>query len=150
MTNQNDRPTVLVACVQNAGRSQAAAALLRNYAGERLTVLSGGSEPAAEVHPEVRAVLAERGLTVTDRPKAWDEEMVRSADVVVTMGCGDACPYFPGTRYLDWEVADPHERALPDVRRIVDDIDARVRALAAELLPDLEMPPAPLTREARS
>lgn len=150
MTNQNDRPTVLVACVQNAGRSQAAAALLRHYARERLTVLSGGSEPAAEVHPEVRAALAERGLEIRDRPKAWDEAMVRSADVVVTMGCGDACSFFPGTRYLDWEVPDPHGQALPDVHRIVDDIDARVRALAAELLPDLEMPPAPLTREARS
>jgi arsenate reductase len=132
----NDRPTVLLACVQNAGRSQAAAALLRHYAGDRLTVLSGGSEPAAEVHPEVRAVLAERGLQIRDRPKAWDDAMVRAADVVVTMGCGDACPFFPGTRYLDWAVEDPHGLPVEDVRRIVDDIDVRVRALAAEFVPD--------------
>ena len=90
------RPTVLVACRQNAGRSQAAAALLRKYAGDRVEVLSGGTQPASEVHPEVRAVLAERGLTPEGTPKRFDAAMVQAADVVVTMGCGEECPYYPG------------------------------------------------------
>ena len=102
------RPTVLVACRKNAGRSQAAAALLRHYAGDRVEVLSGGSEPADEVHPEVRAVLAERGLEPERAAKRFDAAMVQAADVVVTMGCGEECPYYPGRTYLDWEVEDPH------------------------------------------
>ena len=128
-----ERPVVLVACRQNAGRSQAAAALLRHYAGDRVEVLSGGSEPADSVHPEVRAVLAERGLHVEDRPKRFDATMVQAADVVVTMGCGEACPYYPGRTYLDWEVEDPQGQPLEQVRSIVDDIDARVRALLESL-----------------
>jgi len=125
-------PVVLVACRKNAGRSQAAA-LLRNYAGDRLEVLSGGSEPADEVHPEVRAVLAERGLVPEDQPKRFDAAMVQAADVVVTMGCGEECPYYPGRTYLDWEVADPHGQPVERVREIVDDIDQRVRALLEDL-----------------
>jgi arsenate reductase len=128
------RPTVLVACRKNAGRSQVAAALLRHYAGDRVEVLSGGSEPADEVHPEVRAVLAERGLKPEDPPKRFDAAMVRSADVVVTMGCGEECPYYPGRTYLDWEVDDPHAQPIERVRAIVDDIDGRVRALLEEIL----------------
>jgi arsenate reductase len=127
------RPTVLVACRRNAGRSQAAAALLRSYAGDRVEVLSGGSEPADEVHPEVRAVLAERGLEPESTPKRFDAAMVQAADVVVTMGCGEECPYYPGRTYLDWEVDDPHGRPLPEVRAIVDDIDQRVRGLLDSL-----------------
>jgi arsenate reductase len=127
------RPTVLVACRQNAGRSQAAAALLRHYAGDRVEVLSGGSEPADEVHPEVRAVLAERGLSVDATPKRFDADMVKAADVVVTMGCGEECPYYPGRTYVDWEVDDPHGQPLDQVREIVDDIDARVRGLLPQL-----------------
>ena len=127
------RPTVLVACRQNAGRSQAAAALLRHYAGDRVEVLSGGSEPADEVHPEVRAVLAERGLSVDGTPKRFDAEMVKAADVVVTMGCGEECPYYPGRTYVDWEVSDPHGKPLDEVRAIVADIDARVRGLLPQL-----------------
>jgi len=123
------RPVVLVACRKNAGRSQAAAALLRHYGGERVEVLSGGSEPAEAVHPEVRAVLAERGLQPESTPKRFDDAMVQSADVVVTMGCGEECPYYPGRTYLDWEVQDPHGRPVEEVRVIVADIDARVRAL---------------------
>jgi arsenate reductase len=138
----SESPTVLVACRRNAGRSQAAAALLRAYAGDRLTVLSGGSEPADVVHPEVRAVLGERGLTVAAVPQRFDAEMVRAADVVVTMGCGEECPYVPGRRYLDWDVEDPHGRPVEEVRRIVDDIDARVRGLLAELGVDIERSPA--------
>jgi arsenate reductase len=128
-----EHPTVLVACRQNAGRSQAAAALLRHYAGDRVEVLSGGSEPADEVHPEVRAVLAERGLSVEATPKRFDADMVKAADVVVTMGCGEECPYYPGRTYVDWEVEDPHGRDLDRVRVIVDDIDKRVRGLLAQL-----------------
>lgn len=127
------RPTVLVACRKNAGRSQAAAALLRHYAGDQVEVLSGGSEPADEVHPEVRAVLAERGLEPESEPKRFDSAMVQASDVVVTMGCGEECPYYPGRTYLDWEVEDPHGQPLERVRAIVDDIDARVRGLLDEL-----------------
>ncbi len=126
-------PTVLVACRKNAGRSQAAAALLRHYAGDRVTVLSGGSEPADEVHPEVRQVLAERGLVPEEHPKRFDAAMVQAADVVVTMGCGEECPYYPGRTYLDWEVADPHGQPVETVRQIVDDIERRVLGLVAEL-----------------
>ena len=122
-------PVVLVACRKNAGRSQAAAALLRHYGGDRVEVLSGGSEPAEEVHPEVRAVLAERGLQPESTPKRFDTAMVQAADVVVTMGCGEECPYYPGRTYLDWEVEDPHGRPVEEVRVIVADIDARVRSL---------------------
>jgi protein-tyrosine-phosphatase len=129
---------VLVACRQNAGRSQLAAALLRRYAGDRVQVLSGGSEPADAVHPEVAQVLAERGLAADDQPKRFDAEMVKAADVVVTMGCGEECPFYPGRTYLDWEVEDPHGRTLDQVRVIVDDIDARVRAL----LDDMGIPPS--------
>ena len=127
------RPTVLVACRKNAGRSQAAAALLRHYAGDRVQVLSGGSEPADEVHPQVREVLAERGLVPEGEPRRFDDAMVQSADVVVTMGCGETCPYYPGRTYLDWEVADPHEQPVERVREIVDDIDRRVRGLLDQL-----------------
>ena len=128
-----ERPTVLVACRKNAGRSQAAAVLLRHYAGDRVQVLSGGSEPADEVHPEVREVLAERGLAPEEQPKRFDAAMVKAADVVVTMGCGEECPYYPGRTYLDWEVDDPHGLPVDQVRTIVDDIDGRVRGLLAEL-----------------
>lgn len=127
-------PTVLVACRKNAGRSQAAAALLRHYSEGRVLVLSGGSEPADEVHPEVRQVLAERGLEPEDHPKRFDAAMVQAADVVVTMGCGEECPYYPGRTYLDWEVEDPHGQPVERVRAIVDDIDTRVRALLTTML----------------
>lgn len=131
-------PTILVACRKNAGRSQAAASILRSLVGDRVVVLSGGSEPADAVHPEVREVLAERGLGVEEKPKAFDEAMVKSADVVITMGCGEECPYFPGKRYLDWEVQDPHEQPLEQVRAIIDDIEQRVRGLLVEM----NIPPA--------
>jgi protein-tyrosine-phosphatase len=126
-------PTVLVACRKNAGRSQAAASILRHLAGDRVIVLSGGSEPADAVHPEVRQVLAERGLGVEETPKRFDDAMVMASDVVVTMGCGEECPYFPGKRYLDWEVEDPHGQDLDKVRLIIDDIEGRVRGLLHEM-----------------
>ncbi len=138
-------PTVLVACRKNAGRSQAAAALMRHYADDAVVVLSGGSEPADAVHPEVRVVLSELGLLPEEHPKAFDAAMVRAADVVVTMGFGESCPYYPGRRYLDWPVDDPHDQPLPEVRRIVDDIDGRVLALLADVVPGLELPHNPLS-----
>lgn len=128
------KPTVLVACVRNAGRSQAAAALLARRAGDRVRVLSGGSDPADEVHPEVAQALAERGLAAYGLPRAWTDDDVRAADVVITMGCGDTCPYFPGKRYEEWDVTDPAGQEIARVREIVDDIDARVQRLLASLV----------------
>jgi arsenate reductase len=128
------RPRVLFVCVHNAGRSQMAAALLHHHAAGRVDVRSAGSAPAAEVNPVVRAALAELGVDLDDaRPKVLTAGAVEASDVVVTMGCGDACPVFPGRRYLDWDLADPAGKALAEVRVIRDDVDRRVRALLAEL-----------------
>lgn len=132
----NDRPTVLYACIHNSGRSVAAAALTRHYAGGTVDVRSAGSEPGAGVNPVVAQVLAERGLPVTDHvPTKLDYDLVAVADVVITMGCGETCPVAPGKRYEDWPVDDPAGQDLDVVRQIVDDVDARVRALLAELVP---------------
>jgi protein-tyrosine-phosphatase len=128
-------PEVLFVCVHNAGRSQAAAALLDHYAAGRVVVRSAGSAPGSEINPVIRAVLEERGLDLSrEFPKPLTDDAARSADVIVTMGCGDACPFFPGKRYLDWPLDDPAGRPAEEVRPIVDDIDARVRALLDELL----------------
>jgi protein-tyrosine-phosphatase len=125
---------VLFVCVHNAGRSQLAAALLDHHAGGRVHVTSAGSAPANEINPAVVEVLAEIGLDVTKEfPKPLTTEAATAADVVVTMGCGDACPVFPGKRYEDWQVDDPAGQPVDVVRRIRDDIDARVRALLATL-----------------
>ncbi len=128
------RPVVLYACVHNAGRSVAAKLLTEHYARGRVEVRSAGSEPGAGVNPQVTAVLDERGLT-TERevPTLLTSGLVEVADVVVTMGCGETCPFFPGKRYLDWKVEDPAGQDEAAVRRIVDDIDERVRALLREL-----------------
>ena len=129
-----DRPVVLFLCVHNAGRSLAAKVLLDHYAAGAVDVRSAGSEPADSLNPAVVAVLAERGLDPSQEfPKPLSDEMARAADVVVTMGCGDTCPYFPGTRYVDWELTDPAGQPVDVVRGIVDEIDTRVRALLAEL-----------------
>lgn len=129
------RPVVLFLCVHNAGRSVAGRILLEHYAAGRLEVLSGGSEPADRLNPSVVAVLAERGLDAgSEFPKAVTDEAARTADVIVTMGCGDACPIHPGTRVVDWELPDPAGLPVEEVRPIVDDIDRRVRALLDELL----------------
>lgn len=139
-----DAPEILVACRQNAGRSVAGRLLLAHYGAGRLVVTSAGSEPGAEVHPEVRAVLAERGLDASrEFPKPLTDDAVKQADVVVTMGCGEACPFYPGTRYEDWPVADPAGQTPDAVRAIVDDIDARARELVTELLPGHVLPDAP-------
>jgi protein-tyrosine-phosphatase len=129
-------PEVLFVCVHNAGRSQMAAALLDHHADGRVHVRSAGTAPADEIDPAVVTAMAEIGLDVsTGFPKPLTNEAVEAADVVITMGCGDACPIFPGTRYLDWELPDPSGRPVEEVRGIRDAIDARVRALLAELAP---------------
>ncbi|WP_131741656.1 arsenate reductase ArsC [Actinomadura roseirufa] len=136
MTTAADKPEVLFVCVHNAGRSQMAAALLDHHAGGRVRVRSAGSAPADAVNPAVAEVMAEVGLDLSKEfPKPLTGEAVQAADVVVTMGCGDACPVFPGKRYLDWRLPDPAGRPAEQIRPIRDEIDARVRALLAELLP---------------
>jgi protein-tyrosine-phosphatase len=127
-------PEVLFVCVHNAGRSQMAAALLDHHAQGRVQVRSAGSEPADQVNPAVVEALAEWDIDVTQElPKPLTDEAARAADVIVTMGCGDACPVYPGKRYLDWELDDPAGQPLEKVRVIRDDIDARVRQLIDEL-----------------
>jgi arsenate reductase len=138
------RPSILFACRKNAGRSVAAKVLAEYYGDGVIDVRSAGSTPGAEVHPEVAAVLAERGLsTDAERPKLLDRGLVEAADLVVTMGCGEECPYVPGKRYVDWEVDDPSGQDLDVVRAIVDDIDARVRVLVSEIAPGHLLPDAP-------
>jgi arsenate reductase (thioredoxin) len=131
----SDRPTVLFACVHNAGRSQMAAALMERHGNGEIEVRSAGSQPASEVNPVVVEAMAEIGLDVAgERPRKLTDESVSEADVVVTMGCGDECPFQPGKRYEDWELDDPAGREIGEVRAIRDEIERRVRALAAELL----------------
>ncbi len=130
-----DRPVVLFVCVHNAGRSQMAAGLLRKYADGAVDVRSAGTAPSEEINPSVVAVMTEVGVDLSDAvPTMLETEAVEEADVVVTMGCGDACPVFPGKRYLDWELPDPAGLPVEAVRPIRDDIDGRVRALLRELL----------------
>ncbi|MFZ2964313.1 MAG: metalloregulator ArsR/SmtB family transcription factor [Rhodoglobus sp.] len=125
---------VLFVCVQNAGRSQLASAILRSLAGDRVEVLTAGSQPAGAIDPKVAAALDEIGVSLAgEYPKPLTDEVVRAADVVVTMGCGDACPVYPGRRYLDWDLPDPAMLPLDGVRAVRDDIDRRVRSLLAEL-----------------
>ncbi len=136
-----DVPEVLFVCVHNAGRSQMAAALLDHYAQGHVHVRSAGSAPGDSINPAVAAALAEVGLDISKEfPKPLTDDVARAADVLVTMGCGDACPVYPGKRYLDWELDDPAGQPIEAVRRIRDEIDARVRALLVELVPDIELP----------
>ncbi|MFE0028636.1 arsenate reductase ArsC [Amycolatopsis sp. NPDC059021] len=129
-------PEVLFVCVHNAGRSQMAAALLHHHAGGKVVVRSAGSAPADTINPAVVAVMDELGIDLTrEFPKPLTTEAVQAADVVITMGCGDACPVFPGKRYLDWRLDDPAGQGVDAVRPIRDEIDRRVQALLAELLP---------------
>jgi arsenate reductase len=128
-------PEVLFVCVHNAGRSQMAAALLDRVGGGKIQVRSAGSEPASSVNPVVVQAMSEIGLDISrEFPKPLTGAAVHAADVVITMGCGDACPIFPGKRYLDWELEDPAGKDLDAVRRIRDEIDRRVQDLAGELL----------------
>jgi arsenate reductase (thioredoxin) len=131
--NQNV-PEVLFVCVHNAGRSQMAAALLGRKAEGRVRVLSAGSEPADELNPAVVEAMGELGIDISaERPKKLEDGMVRTSDVVITMGCGDACPIYPGKRYEDWELEDPSGKDLETVRGIRDEISSRVDALVSEL-----------------
>ena len=131
----SDRPEVLFVCVHNAGRSQMAAGLVDLRSGGRIGVRSAGSAPADEINPAVAEAMAEVGVDLSrEFPKRLTDDAVRTSDVVITMGCGDACPIFPGKRYEDWELDDPAGQDLPTVRRIRDEIDARVQALVRELL----------------
>ena len=130
-------PVVLFLCIHNSGRSLAARVLLDHYAAGRVRVESAGSEPGDRLNPSVVAVLEERGLDPSrEFPKPLTDEAARQADVIVTMGCGDTCPLYPGRRYVDWALDDPAGKPVDEVRPIVDDIDRRVRALLAELVPD--------------
>jgi arsenate reductase len=132
----SDRPSVMFVCVHNAGRSQMAAALLTHLAGDRIEVRSGGTEPADQINPAAIAAMAELGIDITAQvPKVVTPEAVEASDVVITMGCGDTCPYFPGVSYRDWKLDDPANQPLDTVRTIRDDIAERVRALVAELIP---------------
>ena len=127
-------PVVLFLCVHNAGRSQMALGWFNHLAGDRALALSGGSEPATEVNPAAIAAMAEVGIDISEEfPKPWTDEVVGAADVVVTMGCGDACPLFPGKRYEDWELADPSGKNVDEVRPVRDEIGRRVRALLASM-----------------
>jgi arsenate reductase len=127
-------PTVLFLCVHNAGRSQMALGWFEHLAGDRAIAWSGGSEPGTEVNPAAVAAMAEVGIDISKEfPKPWTEEIVQAADVVVTMGCGDACPLYPGKRYEDWELEDPAGQAVDAVRPIRDEIGERVRTLLASL-----------------
>ena len=128
-------PTVLFVCVHNAGRSQMASALLNKYANGRVHVLSAGSEPVDTINPAVMAAMQELDIDLaTERPKLLTTEAVQGSDVVITMGCGDACPIFPGKQYLDWQLDDPAGQGIDAVRPIRDEIDRRVQALLAELI----------------
>ena len=129
-----DRPTVLFVCVHNAGRSQMSRALFERVAQGRHTAASAGTTPAEHVHPEVVEAMGELGIDLADRtPRALDRQMAERADVVVTMGCGDECPYIPGKRYVDWELRDPTGLPVDQVRAIRDEIGQRVKRLVAEL-----------------
>jgi protein-tyrosine-phosphatase len=129
-------PEVLVVCTHNAGRSVAARVLIDHYAQGRINVRSAGSAPGDTINPAVAEALAERGLDASKEfPKPLTDEVARAADVIITMGCGDACPVFPGKRYLDWDLTDPAGKSIEEVRPIVDDIERRVQALVEELAP---------------
>jgi arsenate reductase (thioredoxin) len=130
----HDKPAIVFLCVQNAGRSQMAAGFAKHIGGDDVDIYSGGSDPADAINPVVVEAMREKGIDIAGEvPKAWTDEVIRAADVIVTMGCGDSCPVLPGKRYLDWEVADPAGLPIEAVRPIRDDIGKRVRELVTEL-----------------
>lgn len=137
MTTKRTGPAVLFVCVHNAGRSQMAAGFLRDLAGDRIEVRSAGSLPADQINPVAVAAMAEVGIDIAaEQPKVLTTEAVQDSDVVITMGCGDACPFFSGTRYEDWELEDPAGQEIDAVRPIRDEIRRRIERLVGELLPD--------------
>lgn len=130
----NQPPGVMFACVHNAGRSQMAAAMMRHLAGDQVVVFSGGSSPSHEINAMAVAAMAEVGIDMSrERPHPWTDEIIEASDVVITMGCGDECPVFPGTEYHDWALEDPHGQPIEKVREIRDQIEERVHQLMAEL-----------------
>jgi protein-tyrosine-phosphatase len=134
MIEMNPKPSVLFLCVHNAGRSQMAAGFTSHLGGAGIDVYSGGSEPADQINQAAVAAMAEKGIDISaNTPKHWTDEVVSSVDVVVTMGCGDTCPVFPGVRYVDWELDDPAGQPIEFVRPVRDDIEARVLELLTEL-----------------
>jgi len=134
-------PSVIFLCVHNAGRSQMAAGWMQHLAGTRVEVFSGGSDPASDVNPVAVEAMAEVGIDISrELPKSWTDETIRAADIIVTMGCGDSCPVFPGKRYIDWELSDPAGRPIEEVRAIRDEIRARVEQLAANLVSKADSP----------
>ena len=131
-----DKPRVLFVCIHNAGRSQMAAGYMRALSGGAVEVRSGGSEPGDQINPIAVQAMAEEGIDISEAvPQLMTTEQVKDSDVVITMGCGDVCPIFPGKRYEDWELADPKGKSIDDVRPIRDDIKGRIEALLAELIP---------------
>jgi arsenate reductase len=131
----SDKPTVLFVCVHNAGRSQMAAGYLQHLAGDRIQVLSAGSQPAGQINPVAVRAMAEDGIDIaSEQPKVLTTEAVRESDVVITMGCGDECPFFPGKRYEDWKLDDPAGQDIDAVRPIRDEIKGRVEALIASVV----------------
>jgi arsenate reductase len=138
-----EKPSVLFVCVHNAGRSQMAAGFLTNLSGGQVEVRSAGSLPGDQVNPSAVAAMAEVGIDISEQtPKILTTDAVQASDVVITMGCGDACPIFPGKRYLDWQLEDPAGQGVEAVRPIRDEIKSRVEALLVELLPDKSPTPA--------
>ena len=132
--SHDGKPTVLFLCTHNAGRSQMAMGFFEHYAGDAGVAWSGGSEPGDEVNPAAVAAMAERGIDISgEYPKPWTDEVVRAADVVITMGCGDACPVFPGKRYEEWVLADPHGLDVAAVRPVRDEIERRILTLLDQL-----------------
>jgi len=133
----SDKPTVLFVCVHNAGRSQMAAGYMRELSGGAIEVRSGGSEPGDQINPMAIQAMAEEGIDISQAvPQLMTTDQVRDSDVVITMGCGDVCPIFPGKRYEDWELTDPKGKTIDEVRPIRDDIKTRIEQLLSELLPE--------------
>jgi arsenate reductase len=140
-TTAGDQPQVVFACVRNGGRSVIGRVLTDHYAGGRVTAVSAGTQPGEHIHPEVAEVLASLGLdTSGERPTQLTRETVAASTVAITLGCGEQCPYVPGVRYVDWPVQDPGGQDPATVRRIVADLDQRVRDLLVDLLPDIVLP----------
>jgi protein-tyrosine-phosphatase len=143
MSARTDTPQIVFACVRNGGRSVISRVLAEHYAGGRVTALSAGTQPGDHIHREVADVLEELGLdTSRERPTLLTRETIAASGLAITLGCGEECPYVPGVVYRDWPVADPRGQDEATVRRIIADLDTRVRALLVELVPDLELPPS--------
>ncbi len=141
-------PQVVFACVRNGGRSLISRVLTEHYAGGRVLALSAGTQPGDHIHPEVADVLEKLGLdTSREHPKLLTRETIAASTMAITLGCGEECPYVPGVKYVDWPVADPGGQDEATVREIIADLDARVRTLLVELVPDLELPPSVLDRQ---